>query len=601
MTQRYKTSNNQSITAHAYLIPFGEYAAKIGMIDVFRKMALRQKTYTPTPQSKVLEALVGTLAGIAHFKDLSWEAHPLDQDQRVAQGWGQRQWADYSGVARTLQQLSQAEVDQLMTGLDAINQRFIQQETTAALACDGYRVVDADLSGLPVWKQSKSYPQVAYGHMNDTVRLGYQVGVVSLHSPRYGRLRLSIEHHPGNVTSATQALNLIQAAEAALGRSPVRQTDLLAQRIEQAERSGQALLERVEQHRQSWQAAQQAQAQFKEQYQAYQEQVTPLEQVYAAKDRPERACSQLAKAHQRIDRLRNRIIRHTESSQRIHKRLAQAQQRWAAHEQTCQMLKERLARFTTENEHNLHPVRIRLRLDAGFGSYDNLALLIEMGYDIYTKVRSAQVVRSLLGLVPADHTWVRVGTDALLATWDGFDLPNFYYPVQVAVARFKDPPHVKHHVLVYFGPQPLSNQPQAWYTFFNGRQTIEAGIKEQKQIFYLNRIKVRSLPAIVLQEKLVAFAANFIRWAIDWMHSLPPPPAPFQPHTPSARIKQSVLVGTHTTAYVHPTPAGRLIEFTHLSCFFQQALWLPNASPAPQKIMMFLPRFSCFARWLHKT
>ncbi len=44
-------------------------------------------------------------------------------------------------------------------------------------------------------------------------------------------------------------------------------------------------------------------------------------------------------------------------------------------------------------------------------------------------------------------------------------------------------------------------------------QTIEAGIKESKQVFYLHHLKVRSEPAISLQEAFVMFAANFIRWA----------------------------------------------------------------------------------------
>jgi hypothetical protein len=34
-----------------------------------------------------------------------------------------------------------------------------------------------------------------------------------------------------------------------------------------------------------------------------------------------------------------------------------------------------------------------------------------------------------------------------------------------------------------------------------------------KQIFYLHRLKVRSEPAIYLQEAMTIFAANFIRWA----------------------------------------------------------------------------------------
>ncbi|RPJ43715.1 MAG: hypothetical protein EHM21_11130 [Chloroflexi bacterium] len=601
MIQQPKIQHNPAMTAHAYLLPFGEYARTIGVIEEFQQVAVAQKTCVHTPQSKLLEAFVGTLAGMRGIKDLSLAEHPLDQDELVADAWDQKSWADYSGVARTLQQVSQAEVEKLITGLQRINQGFIRQEVELALAEVGYLVVDGDLSCIPVCKQSTRFPQVAYGHMSDMVRLGYQVGLVSLHSPRYGRLWLSIEHHPGNVTSVTQALNLVRAAEAALGGRPKRRPDLLAQRIVQHEQVGQVVWDRLATHRQAWQSAQAEQQQRKQQVQEGQAQVTQLEQVYAAKDRPERACSQLAKAHQQLERLHKRLTQAAEKDHKLAKSLQRLQQQWAQHEQTGQELTQRLAHLIQENEHNAQPLRILLRMDAGFGSYANLIELIELGYEIYTKARSAQVVRSLLAEVPADFAWVRVGPDALLATWQGFRLPNFAYPVQVAVARFKDPPHLKHNVLLYFGPESRCEQPQAWYVFYNGRQTIEAGIKEQKHIFYLHRIKVRSLPAIVLQEYLVLFAANFIRWAMRWMQTLPPPPAPWQPHTPSLSIKRAVQVGTHTSAYVHASPAGRLIAFTHLSCFFHQALWLPaQPTPIPKKMMIF-SHFPWFEQWLHKT
>jgi len=57
----------------------------------------------------------------------------------------------------------------------------------------------------------------------------------------------------------------------------------------------------------------------------------------------------------------------------------------------------------------------------------------------------------------------------------------------------------------------------AWFGAYNRRQTIEAGIKETKQVFYLNRLKVRSEPAIYVQEAMTIFAANFIRWSAVWI------------------------------------------------------------------------------------
>jgi hypothetical protein len=48
----------------------------------------------------------------------------------------------------------------------------------------------------------------------------------------------------------------------------------------------------------------------------------------------------------------------------------------------------------------------------------------------------------------------------------------------------------------------------AWFGQYNARQTIEAGIKETKQVFTLHRLKVRSEPAIFLQEALTLFAGK---------------------------------------------------------------------------------------------
>jgi len=50
-----------------------------------------------------------------------------------------------------------------------------------------------------------------------------------------------------------------------------------------------------------------------------------------------------------------------------------------------------------------------------------------------------------------------------------------------------------------------------WFTFYNARQTIEAGIKEGKGTFAMRYLKIRSGPALYLQEQFGRFAANFVR------------------------------------------------------------------------------------------
>ena len=81
------------------------------------------------------------------------------------------------------------------------------------------------------------------------------------------------------------------------------------------------------------------------------------------------------------------------------------------------------------------------------------------------------------------------------------------------LSRFYTGKTLKQSALFHFGSQPVTENLPGWFEQYNGRQTTLAGIKESKQVFYLHHLKVRSEPAIYLQEAFVLFAANFIRWA----------------------------------------------------------------------------------------
>src|SRR3989440_20851 len=317
-------------TQHAFLVAWGWFAEQIGLIQKLQAVSLKQKHYHHRPQTKVLEFLVAILAGLQHLQEISLAAHPLDKDQAVAQAWGQPAWADYSGVSRTLSGLTWEEVKQIVQVLEQISSPYLTAELQV-LHTQGKRVrLDGDLTGLPVSNTSQTYPHAAFGHMDDEIRLGYQAGVVSLESPTYGRLWLSVAHHPGDTVSCTQAEALVLAAEARTGLRPRRRTDLLRQRI-------QALEQQVAQTDERWERQQQA---------------------------------ELAR------------------------------------------LSQRLLRFEQDNAANSQAVEAEFRLDAGFGTYENVALLIEMGYDLYTKPHSHKVVTSLKGLVDDTTAWTRVGANA---------------------------------------------------------------------------------------------------------------------------------------------------------------------------------------------
>jgi hypothetical protein len=180
-------SEINSLTQHAMLVVWGQFAQSIGLIQAIEAVPLHQKSVDHRPQTKILEFFVAILAGLAHLKDLSRSAHPIDQDHAVAIAWQQPAWADYSGVSRSLAALTQGEVDQIVAALDQITQPILAAEVMHALQHAGRLVYDGDLTDRPVSNASTTYPNVAYGHLGDTLRLGYQAAMVSLHSPTYGR------------------------------------------------------------------------------------------------------------------------------------------------------------------------------------------------------------------------------------------------------------------------------------------------------------------------------------------------------------------------------------------------------------------------------
>jgi len=65
-------------------------------------------------------------------------------------------------------------------------------------------------------------------------------------------------------------------------------------------------------------------------------------------------------------------------------------------------------------------------------------------------------------------------------------------------------------------PPPLSE----WFAQYNGRQIIEAGIKEEKDVFTLKRHLVRSPIGMQIQEQFALFGANFVCWTAAWVRDM---------------------------------------------------------------------------------
>ena len=573
-------------TQHAFLVAWGQFAQAKGLTQRIEAVKLRQKNYYHRPQTKVLEFLAAILGGLKQLQEISLAAHPLDKDQAVAEAWGQAGWADYSGVSRTMSGLSWEEAHAIVAELDAFSQPFLIAELELLCKQKKRLTMDGDLTGIPVSNTSTSYPNAAYGHMDDDIQLGYQAGVVSLLTETYGRLWLSGTHHPGDTVSSTQAEALVLAAEARIGLRPLRRTDGLEKRLHEYAPILETVEERLKTQRKAVENAQERLKQAQLQAEERNQELETFQQVYLAHKRPERPTSRLALLHKRVQAALKRQESRKKALDVAQRKLDKTQTRTQLLLKEINALRQRLERFKQENLTNQQPIEAEFRLDAGFGTYENIALLVEMGYEVYTKPHNHKVTQVLRSKVNETTAWTRVGANAEMVAWPNLKLKSCPYPLDVALERFYTGRTLKHSALCHFGHDPVTQDLPAWFNHYNGRQTIEAGIKESKQVFYLHRIKVRSEPAIFLQERMALFAANFIRWAAHWLAEQPQP----QQNALDIRkmgVKRQVQVGAHVSAQVIRNSEGMLLKFSEHSAFAGKVLNLPNGGHPPHSKQKF--------------
>lgn len=575
-------SDNEPVqeTDHAMLVVWGQYAHCLGIPQEFAQVPMSQKTVEHSPQGKVLEFLAAQLGGLEHLKDISRSATPLDQDIAVAQAWGQKGWADHSGVSRTMSALTEEEAAKYAAILDKATQPLIDVEVQLALS-SGRLVLEGDLTPRPVSNSSKSYPEASYGYMDGKLQLGYQAAIITMGSPTYGRLGLSASRHTGKTVSATQAESLVLEAERRLGRRPWRRTDLLMWRIEQREPELLKCQQRVSEAEASLREAEEKLTQVKEKFSAIQAELQQLETSYAAQERLEKPHSQLAKVRNKAEVWQKRCRRCLNQIIKAQAWLDRQRQRLSEWDAETAMLCERLQRFEAENAANPSPIQVVLRLDAGFGTDSNLALLIEMGYEIYSKPYGNWLSGLLAQMSKSRPTdWKKVGKNAEMLAWKATTLPDFPYPLDLGYERFWQStgtscqPKQAFSGLVHFGSTQVTEDLPAWFDDYNSRQTIEAGNKEARQVFQVHHIKVRSLPAMRLQEHFALFCANFVRFAAHWLSEQCPQIPDGWKVSQSPNVKEQVKVGAHSPAYVHWYGKDCLIRFKERSVYVGRSFFV---------------------------
>jgi hypothetical protein len=214
------------------------------------------------------------------------------------------------------------------------------------------------------------------------------------------------------------------------------------------------------------------------------------------------------------------LERQTAQTLKLMRQLRQQQrQLWQARQAVQAALAPLVARHSqlvAENAAQAGPaLRMRLRMDAGFCNGETLTAVLELGYELETKAAHPALAAALLARLDPQTPWTRVGRNAAMVGWTNYQMQTCPYPLTVGLERFYTPQGVKHSVLIRFQGDPAAPVPdlRAWFASYNGRQTIEAGIKQEKTVFKVQHLWSRSTVGMQIQVALTLFAANFVAWA----------------------------------------------------------------------------------------
>jgi hypothetical protein len=504
-------------TDHAWLVVLGYLGQALGLITELEGVPIRQRKGPKCkPQTKIIELLVGILAGIEYLQDLSLADNPIAKDPTMAEAWAQENFVHYSNVSRTLEASDEETLAAIIEVLQAISRPFIEAAVMETLKKEGKLTVDVDLTGREVSPTSTDYQDATFGYMDDGIAKGYQDAVTSLACERWTRLMLTLRRYTGRTKSAECLQESVLVVEDLLGVRPRRRVELVKERRDVVARRVKVeheALDRTQQgERLLWQRISQAKAEA----QSLGEEIQRLEAEYQAQNRQEKKHSRLAKARRKLDSAQKRQQRAWRDLQKLQRRQRRQQAELDKQQEQQILLDERIAYLDTDNQNTPNPVDIVLRIDAGFSTGPNMAWLIEMGYIVLTKAHNGATANSLRGTIPAQTEWTTVGRNAEAVYLGDYQHNDCPYPLQAMLVRYHLPDELRHTVLFYYGGTPPPSLP-TWFAGYNARQTIEAGIKEGKGVFTLKRHLVRSPYGMQIQEQFALFAANFVRWAAAWI------------------------------------------------------------------------------------
>jgi len=147
----------EQVTGHAPLAVLGYYWQRKGCFDPLERVQPKLKTVFHSPPEKLLDVVVSILAG---YEALSIGSHHLRADVALARAWQREQFADHSGLSRTLNALGSEEVLWLRRAVTSIYHRmgYAHRHTLAVEPL----WLDLDLSFLPAGRRAEG-SQKGYG------------------------------------------------------------------------------------------------------------------------------------------------------------------------------------------------------------------------------------------------------------------------------------------------------------------------------------------------------------------------------------------------------------------------------------------------------
>ena len=508
-------------TDHAWLVVLGHFAQALGLVVGLEQVPLEQRKGPDEtiPQTKLIEFLVGILGGIESLQELNEGARPITQDRTMAEAWAQAIFRHYSQVSRTLEVADEETLAAVVAVLRTVSAPFIQAAVMEEIKQKGQLTIDVDLTGREVSPTSTDYPEADFGWMDDEVSKGYQAAVTSLVSERWRRLLLTLQRYAGRTLSADCLQAAVSEVEELLQVRPRRRVELVQARRQEMVVQIDQLQAQLDGNQQEqsrvWARIRAARTEVK----LYQAEVTRLEVEYQAQSWQERPHSQLAKLRRKLASAQKREACAWRDLTQLQNRATRWHQQISEPQEALLALDEWLASLQADNMANPNPVSMVVRIDAGFSTGLNLAWLIEMGYTVLTKAHHGSSTDSLRRRLPAQPEWTQVGKNAEAVARGDYYQNDCPYPLQAMLVRYHLPGKVRYTTLFYYDEAPPPALPE-WFNRYNARQTIEAGIKEQKGVFTLKRHLVRSPIGMQLQEQFALFGANLVRWAAAWVKDL---------------------------------------------------------------------------------